>query len=81
MSDVSAFKFQEQQDYLGTLANVVFADAAFTSGTTTTATSGFEGCRKGTILVTTVSSATTVYLVTAVADDKKITGKQISNAA
>ncbi|MDO4561408.1 MAG: hypothetical protein Q4C86_10715 [bacterium] len=81
MSDVSSFKFQEQQDYLGTLANVVFADAAFSSGTTTTDTSGFGECRKGTILVTTVSSATTVYLVTAVASDKKITGKQISNAA
>ena len=87
MASVNAFPFQEQQDYLknnfGASANVVFATAAFTSGTTTTATAGFGDCRKGTILVTTVTDTTTVYLITAVnATTKVLTGVRIGpNAA
>ncbi|WP_278549559.1 hypothetical protein [Cloacibacillus evryensis] len=67
--------------YKAGAANVVNAAAAFTSGTTKTTDAGFEDCHVGTIIITTVSSAVTVYIVTAVAEDEKITGKQISNAA
>ncbi|MDO5116368.1 MAG: hypothetical protein Q4D58_09760 [Synergistaceae bacterium] len=71
---------QEWEDYKASAANVAIVSVAFTSGTTKTSDAGFEDCHVGTIIISTVSSATTVYLVTAVAEDGKISGKQISNA-
>lgn len=81
MSDMNvAFPSQDQQNVLAEHANVVFATTAFTSGTTKNTATGFDACRKGTILVTTVSATVTVYLITAVTSDGTLTGKQISNA-
>ena len=79
--DMKAFPFKEQQSVLAKLANCVLATAEFTSGTTTNETTGFEDCRVGTLLITTVSSTTTVFIITAVSDTGVLTGKQISNAA
>lgn len=82
MSDMNVdFPSAGQQEILAEKAGVVKATAAFTSGTTTNATAGFEKCVVGTILITTVSSTVTVYVITAVASDGKLTGKQISNAS
>ena len=72
---------QEWLDYKAAAANVVVSETAFTSGTTKTTDAGFEDCKVGTIIITTVSSTATVYVVTAGAEDKIITGKQISNAS
>ena len=77
---------QEWLDYKAAAANVVVSETAFTSGTTKTTDAGFEDCKVGTLLITNVTASggaatTTVYVVTAVADDKIITGKQISNAS
>ncbi len=72
---------QEWLDYKAAAVNVVVSKTAFKSGTTKTTDAGFEDCKVGTIIITTVSSTVTVYVVAAVADDKVITGKQISNAS
>lgn len=71
---------EEFSAFKDSAANVVEVSSAFTSGTTTTETEGFGNCRVGTVLITTVGSTTTTYLVTGVDADKKITGAQISNA-
>lgn len=76
-----AFPLKGQQDILAEKAQVVCASSAFTSGTTSTSTAAFAKCAVGTILITTVSSTVTAYVITSVASDGKLTGKQISNAS
>ena len=86
MSDINAFKFKEQQDYLNDnfksvadgSANIVETTAVLVSGTTKTSAEGFGKCRVGSIIIATVSGVITAYLVTAVASDKVITGVTLS---
>ena len=74
-----AFPFQSQQNFIAeNLANIVSAATGFTSGTTKNTDAGFTACRKGTILITTVSETTSVYLITAIAEDGKMTGVALS---
>ena len=68
MADINVFEFQAQQDYIKEhIAGFAKLDEAFVSGTT----EATGEMRVGTIIL---DSSNKLYLVTAVAEDGKMTG-------